>query len=107
MPMNPEIKQKWIVALRSGEYNQGKGYLCINNKYCCLGVLSEIAGIPKEREASNGAMLFRFNGSTISGTFVYGLIASEIEGHEDKLIDMNDCKNASFDEIATYIEENL
>lgn len=38
--MNKEVKAKWVAALRSGEYKQGKGRLKnINNEYCCLGVL--------------------------------------------------------------------
>lgn len=38
--MNPEIKAKWVAALRSGKYKQGRGRLKnTNNEYCCLGVL--------------------------------------------------------------------
>lgn len=47
--MNPVIKEKWLAALRSGRYKQGKEALKINNsakkkahQYCCLGVLCEI-----------------------------------------------------------------
>ena len=47
--MNPEIKAKWVAALRSGQYQQGKGYLKrwdaddLTPSHCCLGVLCEIA----------------------------------------------------------------
>lgn len=41
--MNPEIKAKWVAALRSGEYEQGRGSLLRDGKHCCLGVLCEIA----------------------------------------------------------------
>ena len=52
--MNKEIKQKWIKALRSGRYTQGKLSLREKNYYakpgkpgkpsfCCLGVLCEVA----------------------------------------------------------------
>lgn len=44
--MNPEWKKKWVEALRSGKYKQGKEALCFGDKYCCLGVLCEIAGAP-------------------------------------------------------------
>lgn len=38
--MPQEIKTKWIEALRSGEYKQGKKSLKNENgAYCCLGVL--------------------------------------------------------------------
>lgn len=41
--MNPEIKALWIAALRSGEYEQGVAALNSENKFCCLGVLCELA----------------------------------------------------------------
>jgi hypothetical protein len=41
--MNPEWKEKWITALRSGEYQQGKGSLRNSyNQFCCLGVFCDI-----------------------------------------------------------------
>jgi len=42
--MKPEIKEKWIKALRSKTYKQGRNCLrnC-TNEYCCLGVLCDIA----------------------------------------------------------------
>lgn len=40
--MNPEIKAKWVAALRSGEYKQGTGKLKNEkNEFCCLGVLCD------------------------------------------------------------------
>ncbi len=47
--MELALKNKWIEALRSGEYLQGKGALREAgrggkaDKYCCLGVLIDIA----------------------------------------------------------------
>lgn len=40
--MNQEIKKKWVEALRSGNYPQGRGYLKCEDRYCCLGVLCQI-----------------------------------------------------------------
>lgn len=40
--MNPEIKTRWITALRSGKYKQGAGYLNENDCFCCLGVLCDV-----------------------------------------------------------------
>lgn len=37
-----ENRQLWLNALRSGEYKQGKFWLCKDDKYCCLGVLCEV-----------------------------------------------------------------
>jgi hypothetical protein len=46
--MNPEIKEKWIAALESGEYKHTKKRLKKSDEggniigYCCLGVLSDL-----------------------------------------------------------------
>lgn len=37
-----EIKEKWLTALKSGEYIQGTIVLEENGQHCCLGVLAEI-----------------------------------------------------------------
>lgn len=42
----PENMRKWIAALRSGKYDQGRGQLATINGYCCLGVACEISGLP-------------------------------------------------------------
>jgi hypothetical protein len=40
--MNDNAK-KWVAALRSGEFEQGRGYLQPSqDKHCCLGVACEI-----------------------------------------------------------------
>jgi hypothetical protein len=46
------IIEKWIAALRSGNYVQGTGALNCNDNFCCLGVLCEVAKLPKERGAT-------------------------------------------------------
>lgn len=42
--MKKEIADKWIKALRSGKYKQGKEDLhdSVHNTFCCLGVLCDI-----------------------------------------------------------------
>ena len=45
--MKKDIAKKWIRALRSGKYKQGKGYLKQftskhEPRHCCLGVLCEL-----------------------------------------------------------------
>jgi len=50
-PLLPvDIKEKWLNALRSGEYTKGREYLCSDNKYDCLGVLCEIQGIKRKKK---------------------------------------------------------
>lgn len=46
--MKPEVKAAWVEALRSGEYEQGTDYLHTASgdgpdRFCCLGVLCEVA----------------------------------------------------------------
>lgn len=40
--LDPELKAKWLAALRSGEYKQGRYCLSTDNGFCCLGVLCDI-----------------------------------------------------------------
>ena len=44
MPELNPVAVKWVAALRSGKYKQGRNYLrSKDNKFCCLGVLCELA----------------------------------------------------------------
>jgi hypothetical protein len=65
--MKKTVKKKWVEALRSGKYRQGRGYLRSTVRtsavdggggYCCLGVLCDIyrkeTGKGKWRRASYG-----------------------------------------------------
>ena len=38
--MDKNIKKLWVQPLRSGEFEEGKGYLVRHDRYCALGVLS-------------------------------------------------------------------
>lgn len=38
--------KKWVTALRSGEYEQARGALTLDGRYCCLGVACAISPIP-------------------------------------------------------------
>lgn len=62
--MNREIKAKWVEALRSGTYKQGRHALRrANDTYCCLGVLCDLHA--KETGA-------RWKGPNWSGHYIYG-----------------------------------
>ena len=42
--MPKKVKDKWIKALLSGEYEQAQGWMkTVDGKHCCLGVLRECA----------------------------------------------------------------
>jgi hypothetical protein len=41
--MNKRVKTKWLKALRSGKYKQGRGQLRTpDDRFCCLGVLCDL-----------------------------------------------------------------
>lgn len=41
---NKDRLRMWVRALKSGQYQQGRGYMKTeDNKYCCLGVAMDIA----------------------------------------------------------------
>jgi hypothetical protein len=40
--MKQEIKEKWVAALRSGEYRQTRSTLRDETGFCCLGVLTDL-----------------------------------------------------------------
>lgn len=47
--MDPDLKQRWLKALRGGGYRQAQGRLRTKRygdrpHYCCLGVLANVAG---------------------------------------------------------------
>lgn len=54
--MEKSIAKKWVQALRSGEYEQGKQYLCDGTKYCCLGVLDAINPKLNLRGSANASL---------------------------------------------------
>jgi hypothetical protein len=88
--MDPEIKAKWVEALRSGRYEQGRMMLLHEGRYCCLGVLCDLQGLPTEHD-------------TIEP---YNAIAALV-GEYDVFVMMNDDDLKTFPEIADYIEANL
>lgn len=69
--MDPVIKAKWVVALRSDNYVQGTGCLHRLNdegihEFCCLGVLCEVLSIPAISPKIGDDSLYR------SSKFAYG-----------------------------------
>jgi hypothetical protein len=72
--MDKLIAEKWVAALRSGEYKQGKGVLHNqdSNTYCCLGVLCDLFVKEKnirdaycqQRMLSDSSLVTAFDGTT-------------------------------------------
>jgi hypothetical protein len=92
--MDDELKAKWVAALRSGEYKQGRNcyYNAAAGTHCCLDVLALVYhGGPAARGINH------FHGAAEEE--LPPLVA-------DELMRMND-SGTSFAEIADHIEANL
>lgn len=102
------MRDKWCKALRSGDYPQGRYHLCIDGKYCCLGVLCELNLDKVEKvRADNCYNDYLYNGS--NGFLPKPLSeAGDINynGWQTTVMNMND-NGVSFAEIADWIEENV
>ena len=134
-PMNPDVKARWVAALRSGEYGQCQGRLADGKGgYCCLGVLAKVEGDlvldqyadgPDERWAvpdgyggfnaygleRNQAMKY---GLDWDGLYVHPAITALDSGKYETpntqlgiFAALNDRAEWSFAQIADYIEENF
>jgi len=99
-----KFKEKWLNALRGGEYPQGKDNLLDDEgNYCCLGVGCDVLKLDKTEMEFGGLP----EGSSLSGLpkyFDYEVGNSSL--WQDKLTVMNDT-GKSFDTIANWIEGNL
>lgn len=115
--MNPEIKAKWIAALKSGEYEQGRGGLalqavCGDVRYCCLGVLCDLAAKEGVVNAEWSGREGWYDGNTSyppsSVALWAGLETSNarIPSLGLSLAELND-SGASFSSVARIIEEHL
>ncbi len=109
--MDPELKQKWLDALRSGKYKQGEGQLRnVQDEFCCLGVLADIQGRRWRRHVALGGYDY---GISCDGNTDFGgeddprlLAAIGNADRRKKLIVMND-SGKSFKQIAAYIQRYL
>jgi hypothetical protein len=112
--MNPEVKARWVAALRSGKYKQGQKVLrSAKDKFCCLGVLCDIKN---PAQWDSGLCGYEFAGhvhfvpseirewaglpQSLGGAEV------TINGTIDSLADHNDA-GRTFAEIADAIEQQL
>lgn len=116
--MNPEIKEKWLTALRSGDYVQGKGCLCRveedgSKTYCCLGVLTDLYIQEMGLGWGRGVSYLHFDGEAVlppsvmnwSSVSDSGLFYSE-EGEKGELTTVNDASD-NFDKVIQIIEEKF
>lgn len=102
-----EVYKLWIAALRSGKYKQGKGSLKEGNKYCCLGVLCDLAikdGGGDKEQWKKGDMFLDYYDILPPNMWEWMNMSC---AQETALINMNDIHNASFKHIANFIEKKV
>lgn len=124
---NKERLRLLVAALRSGEYEQGNGYLKVRNKedtkflHCCLGVACELATangvvlVTSEFFNEDNRKTVKFDGHS---DFMPGLVSRWLEVDSSDLVVMspdgylltgaaaNDNHGLTFEQIATGIEAN-
>ena len=109
--------QRWIQALRSGEYQQTRGQLNHPTEgYCCLGVLCELQGIPSRNTGSyveyqfgdifnsGGIPMDTFEKMTGFPDTIWGGDSTSPAGTRGMLIHANDHENLNFKEIADLLD---
>lgn len=111
-----DVIEKWVAALRSGEFSQGTLALNRNGQYCCLGVLCELAareGVVEKKEYGSGFGWSAYDGDTTSPTETVlkwaglpttGQYPTEVELGGTTAMTLNDEDRRSFAEIADVIE---
>jgi hypothetical protein len=109
--MDPEVKARWLVGLRSGAYKQAQKRLRVGDAFCCLGVLCDIL---KDDPEVNGVWTSctgepRFIEEDVPGycTSWPGSKTHKRAGIKvscDILATMND-NGKTFEEIADFIEK--
>lgn len=113
LPAN--TKRAWVKALRSGEFKQTTGSLMKTlsgivgggTAYCCLGVLCRTMRVPVSIIGDHCTIVG--NGILSEESRVEQCLNQEFndEPLENYLTDLNDHKNRSFKQIASWIERNL
>lgn len=102
--------QKWVDALRSGKYKQGRYSLNKNGKFCCLGVACEVAaanGVPLKVTKNKKFTLYNAQRAFLPDAVIVWLgFNKEKSGEfEGALMEENDTHRQTFEQIVKIIEE--
>jgi hypothetical protein len=111
--MDRALKKKWIKALRSGDYEQGKsGFLLreddLGTYYCCIGVLGHIQGCDLKKQRQYGRPM-ELNTDTLPNGFNGNLSPrqrADLAARNDGVWIYMHAQH-SFEQIADHIEETL
>lgn len=103
--MNKALAMKWVKALRSGKYKQGKTFLKKGDKYCCLGVLCDITGTKHDPLETSLSNLSITGVKSASGSFYHPYVSQEPGQTVSSLAALNDLFEWNFNKIADFIEK--
>lgn len=111
--MDQQIKTEWLELLK-GEFadKQGVGFLQVNGKYCCLGVLCELAVrkeiIPAPVPPTGTRIGYMYGNETYKSQTCIPIRVREWcglkYGQTGVLMDLNDVSD-SFDAVINLIEK--
>ena len=104
--MPKDLKDKWLAALRSGEYKQCKSTLSDGVGYCCLGVLQMVADGQVEKETDAMAEMVPTNLWYVNHKVKNYYSRGFCLGDDSALAEMND-SGMSFKDIADVIEREV
>jgi hypothetical protein len=110
--MDLEIKRRWVEALKSGKYQQGKKALQTDEGFCCLGVLCDLyskeKNIPWRNRDNNKSKIFLGHVGLLPDPVKNwaGLYSSRPFVGDRSLIALND-EGRPFSIIAKLIDSNL
>lgn len=104
--MKAEIRQRWLEALRSEKYSQGRNLLRQEgNAFCCLGVLCDLVD-PDGWRFEEGLGRYDHSGYVGHLPGAVGAVAGLVGDQCFTLMGMND-NGQSFAQIADWIEANI
>lgn len=103
--MKKNVADKWVAALRSGKYRQGRGRLYDGERFCAIGVLHELfrrdQKISKKEfwsdPSDSDAAWFVSHWAGCRADFAYA---------PNRFISVDNDRGAEFEVIANIIEEN-
>lgn len=108
--MTPELKAKWLEALRSGKYIQGKHALrTLENGFCCMGVACDLID-PQKWDSDVSPDGDGYNWGAIRTGYTDDALAVALGISKDmaaELAHLNDNCGKTFAQIADHIEAKL
>lgn len=97
------LQERFLTALRSGDYKQGTNHLRDGDYFCALGVACDVASRNHWELMPDGSYRYLDHADTIPSSIqsAYGLSPEAC----DQIMDMNDGMGCTFEQIASFIEK--